>query len=91
MLNGNYRPENMKPVIQWPLLMILSAVFAFCLQWIKLPGALLLGPMLAGIVWSLNGGTLQLPRKLFIAAQAIIGCLVAQSISSGMLSTFAQH
>lgn len=91
MLNGNYRPENMKPVIQWPLLMILSAVFAFCMQWIKLPGALLLGPMLAGIVWSLNGGTLQLPRKLFIAAQAIIGCLVAQSISSGMLSTFAQH
>lgn len=71
----------MNTYLQWPLLIILSAITALVMMWIQLPGALLLGPMAAGIVWSLYGGTLQVPRKLFLCAQAIIGCLVARSIS----------
>jgi len=81
----------MNTYLQWPLLIILSAITALVMMWIQLPGALLLGPMAAGIVWSLYGGTLQVPRKLFLCAQAIIGCLVARSISPDMLSTFARH
>ena len=91
MHRGIFQLGKIKPVFQWILLIVLSAVFAFLMELIHLPGALLLGPMLAGIVWSLHSGTLQVPLNLFVAAQAIIGCLVAQSISSGMLSTFAQH
>ena len=81
----------MNTYLQWLLLIILSAITALVMMWIQLPGALLLGPMAAGIVWSLYGGTLQVPRKLFLCAQAIIGCLVARSISPDMLSTFARH
>ncbi len=81
----------MNTYLQWPLLIILSAITALVMMWIQLPGALLLGPMAAGIVWSLYGGTLQVPRKLFLCAQAIIGCLVARSISPDMLSTFTRH
>lgn len=81
----------MKPYIQWPILIVLSTCFSLVMNWIQLPGALLLGPMASGIVWSLYGGTLQVPRSLFLCAQAIIGCLVARSISSDMFTTFAQH
>lgn len=85
------KTHRLKRVIQWSALIILSAMIALTLQWLQLPGALLLGPMLAGIIWSLRGGTLQVPRPFFVTAQAIIGCLVAQSISSGMIPTFAKH
>lgn len=91
MAISKLKPENMHCAVQWLCLMLFSALFAFLMQCIHLPGALLLGPMLAGIVWSLQGGSLQVPRHLFVSAQAIIGCLVAQSISSGMLPTFAAH
>ncbi len=91
MSNSRFQPEKMHFAVQWLCLIVISALFAFVMELINMPGALLLGPMLAGIVWSLQGGSLQVPRNLFVAAQAIIGCLVAQSISSGMLPTFAQH
>lgn len=88
---GKFQPEKMHFTLQWLLLILISALFALVMELINLPGALLLGPMLASIVWSLQGGSLQIPRNLFVVAQAFIGCLVAQSISSGMLPTFAQH
>lgn len=56
---------------------VIAAHFLIFL-YLHLPAAMLLGPMIAGIVLSLRGSTLQLPRGIFLAAQAILGCMIAQ-------------
>ncbi len=38
--------------------------------------------MIASIVLSLRGSTLQLPRGIFLAAQAILGQAIAQNLTS---------
>jgi membrane AbrB-like protein len=76
------------PRLQWVLLLLLSAVFAMILEWAQLPAALLIGPMLAGIVAGTNGATVRLPKPAFHAAQAIIGCLIAASIKLEILTFF---
>jgi membrane AbrB-like protein len=51
----------------------------------------LLGPMVAGIVFGANGAQLTVPRTPFVAAQAVIGALVAASITPSIVATFSDH
>ena len=60
------------PVLQWGMLCVLSLLLSIGFLAVHLPAALLLGPMIAGIIFSMRGITLQLPRSAFLAAQAII-------------------
>lgn len=66
---------------QWMKLLALSGALSFVLFWFHLPAALLLGPMIAGITLSLRGAEIRVPRPFFIAAQAIIGCMIARSLT----------
>ncbi|WP_224251651.1 AbrB family transcriptional regulator [Klebsiella grimontii] len=66
---------------QWMKLLVLSSALSFVLFWFHLPAALLLGPMIAGIILSLRGAEIRVPRPFFIAAQAIIGCMIARSLT----------
>lgn len=66
---------------QWMKLLALSSAISFVLFWFHLPAALLLGPMIAGISLSLRGAEIRVPRPFFIAAQAIIGCMIARSLT----------
>lgn len=77
------------PVLQWGLLFLLSLLLSLAFLCIHLPAALLLGPMIAGIAFSLKGITLQLPRSTFLAAQAILGCMIAQNLTGSILTTLA--
>jgi len=77
------------PTTQWLFILVLSLLGAGALEAAALPAALLIGPMLAGIVAGINGATVRVPRLAFGAAQAIVGCLVAASISPGIFPTFA--
>lgn len=77
------------PVLQWGLLFLLSLLLSLAFLCIHLPAALLLGPMIAGIAFSLKGTTLQLPRSTFLAAQAILGCMIAQNLTGSILTTLA--
>jgi uncharacterized protein len=70
---------------QWGMLLVGSAVIATLLRLAGLPAALMLGPMLAAILVKLQGGTIQVNRHAYSAAQAIIGCLVARGITSSIL------
>jgi membrane AbrB-like protein len=79
---------GLAPALQWALILIVSLVFAGILELADLPAALLIGPMLAGIVAGANGATVRLPRPAFFAAQAIIGCLIAASIELDILGLF---
>jgi membrane AbrB-like protein len=73
---------------QWLVLLAVSILFAGALEVAALPAALLIGPMLAAIVAGINGATVRVPRLLFGAAQAIVGCLVAGSISADIFPIF---
>ncbi len=69
---------------------VIAAHFPYFL-YLHLPAAMLLGPMIAGIVLSLRGSTLQLPRGIFLAAQAILGCMIAQNLTGSILTTLALY
>jgi uncharacterized protein len=75
---------------QWAILIAGSAVLALLLELVALPAALLLGPMLAGILLAVNGGRIRLTRLPASAAQTIVGMLVARSITSDIVLTFVK-
>lgn len=75
------------PLLGWAGLALLSLLLAAVLETIGLSAGLLLGPMLAGIVLAARGVKLALPRRLFQAGQAVIGCLIASTLSGGIVET----
>lgn len=82
------RMARMLPSGQWLMLLIFSILFAGALELAALPAALLIGPMLAAILAGTNGATVRVPRQLFGSAQAVVGCLVAASISADIFPVF---
>jgi len=64
--------------------LLLAALFAL----VHLPAALLLGPMIAGIILGSNGARLSLPRRAVFASQTIVGCLIARSITGDIVHAF---
>lgn len=75
--------------MQWSVLLVLSLLFAGALEMARLPAALLIGPMLAAIIAGTNGATVRVPALGFAGAQAVVGCLIAGSISIDIVATFA--
>ena len=73
------------PLFHWSVLLALSLIFAGIFDVIHLPAALLLGAMLGAILVAIGDGTPRITRCAFVAAQGIVGCLVARSISSEIL------
>lgn len=61
------------------------------MQRANLPGAVLLGPLAAAILVQRAGGPVEIPRLLTVAAQAVVGCLVAQSITPAIVGGFARQ
>ena len=72
----------MSRIFQWLLLIIMSAMIGFGLVWLHIPAALLLGPLIAGIVVTAGGGRLQMPGSAFILAQGLLGCMIAGMLPS---------
>ncbi|MBB3971588.1 AbrB family transcriptional regulator [Hansschlegelia beijingensis] len=68
------------PPLHWAALLALSVVFVAALGLLRLPAAVLLGPMAAGILVAISGGEPRVPRPAFFAAQGVIGCMIAISI-----------
>lgn len=75
----------------WPLLIMISGLI--CAGWsaLGLPAALLLGPMIGGIVFGVNGITLKIPQAPSLGAQAVIGAMVSASITPSILATFSHQ
>lgn len=53
------------PVLQWGMLCVLSLLLSIGFLAVHLPAALLLGPMIAGIIFSMRGITRNFPAPLF--------------------------
>jgi membrane AbrB-like protein len=82
--------ERLSPLTQWAILVAGSAVLATLFGITHLPAALLLGPMVAGIVLSSSGGSIRPPRLPVVAAQTIVGCLVARALTGDIAPAFAR-
>jgi uncharacterized protein len=74
------RLANWPIAAQWTVLVALSALFALGLLLLRLPAALLLGPMIAAILVASSGGRAAMPLTPFYAAQATIGCMIADKL-----------
>src|ERR1700722_6978960 len=73
---------------RWGVLIALSVRFAALLTWARLPPALLLGSMLAGILVENGGAGILEPQLPFCFALGIIGCMIARVLTSTILHSF---
>lgn len=76
-----------RDILRWGGLIVLSVICEAALSLARLPGSLLLGPMIAGIAISLAGSTLRVPTRAFRGGQAIVGCVVASTITPDILTS----
>jgi membrane AbrB-like protein len=71
-------PKGAPCASQWIAVLASSAAIGALLAWLRVPAALLLGPMLAGIAIAAGGGTARVPNAVFMVAQGLIGCMIAK-------------
>jgi len=86
--NLRYGIADLPRPLQWGVLLVLSLVFATLLELAGIPAALLLGPLIGGIIVGTTGGVTRVPRPIYLSAQAIVGCLIASVISADIVRTF---
>jgi uncharacterized membrane protein AbrB (regulator of aidB expression) len=77
--------------VRWGILVVLSALFAILLTWMRLPAALMLGPMIAGMLVEAGQPPIRLPRLPFNIAQGIIGCMIARVLTPAIIHSFMQQ
>jgi membrane AbrB-like protein len=72
------RGSSLQSLSQWLAVLACSAAIGAVFAWLRVPAALLLGPMLAGIAIASSGGTARVPNAALLLAQGIIGCMIAK-------------
>jgi membrane AbrB-like protein len=82
------RLKRLSVLKHWAILVAGSVLLAGVLELVGLPAALLLGPMIAGILLATGGGGVRAPRLPVIAAQAVVGCLIARAITADIALAF---
>jgi membrane AbrB-like protein len=76
---------------RWALLLGLSALISLAGGAVGLPAVLLLGPMIGGILFGVNGLRLVVPRSAYLGAQAIVGAMVSAAITPAIVSTLTHE
>jgi membrane AbrB-like protein len=84
-------PGTLAVNLQWPVLIVLSGLFALTLETMRLPAALLLGPMIAAILVAVFGTGARVPHLLFLIAQAVIGCMIARTIPAAVIGEILRN
>ncbi|MBK5145475.1 AbrB family transcriptional regulator [Budviciaceae bacterium BWR-B9] len=79
------------PIFQWVILLTLSLLLSLVMLHFHIPAAMLLGPMVVGVTMSLFGATVRIDNRFFISSQAILGCMIAQNLSSSILVSLAAN
>ena len=85
-MNRRFTLEGQTPFLRWGMLLGLSLLLATLLNTLRLPAALLLGPMIAGICVATLGGAIDIPDRAFGLAQGVLGCLIG-GILANLLGT----
>jgi membrane AbrB-like protein len=76
--------------IRWSALFFVSAIFVYVLESAHLPAALLLGPMLAAILFAGFEKQVAVPPTVGLMAQGVIGCMIATTIPLSILGELAR-
>ena len=77
--------------LQWLFVGCLSIATTAPLELAGFPAGLLMGPMLAGIVVALSGGTIRLPRFFFFLIQVVLALMIATMVSQDFVGTFLDN
>jgi membrane AbrB-like protein len=85
--------QRLRKGSHWLLLAALSAGLVAALRAFHFPAAVLLGCMAAAILTNVSSSSArpQVPPWLFLAAQGVVGCMIARSIRPGLLGAAFQH
>src|SRR3981081_4110173 len=83
--------SRLGPASQWTALIVLSVGIGAVLLWLHAPAALMLGPLVAGIVIASGGGKVRFPLPAFVVAQGIIGCMIARMVPLSILGDILSH
>ena len=75
---------------RWAALVALSVALSLLWGAASLPAALLIGPMIGGVVFGVHGARLDVPRWSYLGAQAVIGALVGSAITPTIMATFRE-
>lgn len=83
-----FRPSAARhsPAARWALLLAVSTLCVAVLELVRLPAALLLGPMAAAIGLALVGGYVRIPAGPYVFAQGILGLLIARALPPAALA-----
>ncbi len=76
---------------RWSALLALAVTATAALLLLRIPAALLLGPMAAAVVLAGSGRPVRLPPALFTAAQAIVGIMIARVYTPSLLAEAARR
>jgi membrane AbrB-like protein len=82
---GRPATENLSLTLQWMFFVCAALLVTWMLELARFPSAILLGPMLVGVVFGVRGSSIRLNKRLFQFAQGIAGCLIAQNLTSEIL------
>lgn len=74
----------------WGLLIAVSLAMTWVINALGLSAAWMLGPMLAAIILACRGWSLTVNRTSYDVSQAVIGCLIAQSLSMSIIREVAK-
>lgn len=78
-------------IAAWPILIALTVPATALLLWLHVPAALMLGPLVAGIVFASWGGQVRFPVPVFAVAQGIVGCLIAKMVPLSIVGDILGH
>lgn len=80
MSSGTGRLAGKSAPLQWAVLLVLSLGLVAVALWIRLPAALMIGPMVAAILIGTAEGSIRVPLRPMIAVQGVIGFLMGRAI-----------
>lgn len=77
--------------LQWIALIVSVLVLTVALRTAQAPAALLLGPLVVGIMFGVAGARTRLPMPLRSGSQALIGCIVAIALGAAAGPALVAH
>lgn len=82
--------EHWSPLKRFAALVGLSLFLVALFEVLRLPAAFLLGPMLAGILLTVRGASVTLPRTSVLLAQGMVGMMIAVNLPVAVLPEIAR-
>ncbi|MGH2340407.1 AbrB family transcriptional regulator [Segnochrobactraceae bacterium EtOH-i3] len=74
------------PPLQWLGLIVLAIAITALLDLARFPSSLLLGPLIAGVIFGVSGASIRVPKDGFLFAQGVAGCLIGHALTPSILT-----